>query len=155
MPPAFFFWMGLVAWVGLAIVVCAIAGVFTLRSRSRRTGLRLALAMAFTFPAIIAYQLLAAPVIAALLLGMYLFWNTLEPGHATETANPAVILVTIAVASAAFAVAMGMSIVGFWEGWRLGWLSVPGGRLWNVVQDGPLFRSMRYLRRRVSRSRAA
>ena len=155
MPPTLLYLMALIVWVGLAVVVWAIAGVLAVLPRSRRTGLRLALAMAFTFPAVIVYQVLAAPIIAALLLGMNLFWKALEPGPATETSNPAVILVSISAAVAAFAVALGLSVVGFWEGWRLGWLMVPGGRFWSLVQDGPLFRSVRYLHLRVFRSRAA
>jgi hypothetical protein len=86
---------------------------------------------------------------------MNLFWKTLEPGPATETSNPAVILVSLSAGVAAFAVALGSSVVGFWEGWRLGWLLVPDGRVWSVVHDGPLFRSARYLRRHVFRTRAA
>src|SRR5262252_2217718 len=155
MPPTFLYLIALIVWVSLAAVVWAIAGVLAVLPRSRRTALRLALAMAFTFPAVIAYQLLAAPVIAALLLGMNLFWKALEPGPATETSNPAVILVTISTAVIAYLVALGMSMVGFWEGWRVGWLLGSGGRLWSIVQDGPLFCSVRYLQRRIFHPRTA
>ena len=154
MPPTFLYVLALMAWVGCAVVVWAVAAVIVLFPRRRQTGVRLGLAMAFTFPAVIAYQLLATPIVAAFLLGMRIFWKVLEPGSATTTLNPAVILVSISAAGAAFLVAFGSSIVGFWEGWRLGWLLVPGGRFRSVLRDGPLFRSARQLRRYVFRSPA-
>ena len=155
MPPTFLYLMALIVWVGFAVAVWAVASVLAVLPRSRRTGLRLASAMACTFPAVIAYQLLAAPIVAALLLGMRLFWKTLEPGPATTTSNPAVILVSVSAAACAFFIALGLSIAGFWEGWRVGWLLVPGGHFWSAVHDGPLFRTARFLRRHVFRSRVA
>jgi hypothetical protein len=66
MPPTFLYLMAFIAWVGLAVLVWAVAVVLAVLPRSRRTGFRLALAMAFTFPAVIGYQLLAAPIVAGL-----------------------------------------------------------------------------------------
>ena len=141
MPPTFVYVMCFAAWVGGAAAVWVVAGVLAFFPSRRRTGLRLASAMAGTFPGVITYQVLAAPVVAALLVAMRLSWKTLEPGSGTTTSNPVVITVSIIGALLAFAVVLGMSLAGFWEGWRLGWALAGGKDSWGLCATDYCFGS--------------
>jgi hypothetical protein len=152
LPPTFVYLLFFIGWVGAAAAVWVVAGVLAVFPSRRRTGLRLASAMAGTFPGVITYQLLAAPVVAALLLAMKFFWKTLEPGSGTTTSNPAVITVSIIGALLAFAVVLGMSLAGFREGWRLGWALAGGEDFMVTARNGLLFRIAHRIRGRVKRS---
>ena len=103
-----------------------------LRSRARS----LALAMAATFPGVALFQLVTAPVLVVLLLGMRLVWKGLEPGASTTTENPVVIGMTVLVALLAFGLMLVMSVAGFCEGWRVGWVYGAGTPLRKAIKDG-------------------
>jgi hypothetical protein len=140
--------MALVLWVTLAVAVWLVSGVLLLFPRKRNTGLRLASAMAGTFPAVFACQIIAAPIILALLLTLNFVCKIIEPGTATTTENPAVIFVSIVTVLLSFAIAAGMSFTGFWEGWRTGWLMAGGEGLISALKRGPTARVVRLLIRR-------
>ena len=123
-------------WVPLAILVWVIAGGMLLTPRRRPLARSLALAMAGTFPGVFLFQFIAAPVVILILLGTRLLWKTLEPGASTTTENPFVIAVSIASIFLVLAIMLGMSIAGFCEGWRIGWMWGKGSRLPDVIRDG-------------------
>lgn len=151
MPPTFIYLMFFVIWVGVAVAAWIVAATLALLPGKRHIGLRLASAVTGTFPGVITYQVLAAPIVAMLLLAMRLFWKILEPGPGTTTSNPAVIVVSIVSAALAFAVVLAMSLVGFWEGWRFGWALAAGESFMSIIRRGLLFRIAHYIRWRVLR----
>src|SRR5258706_3842679 len=112
MPPTFVYLMALLLWLVVAAAVWVVAAVLVVFPTKRRTGLRLACAMAFTFPGGVTYQVLAAPAVAALLLTLRLIWKTLEPGPETTTSNPVVIAVTIVTLVLAVEFVLVLSIAG-------------------------------------------
>ena len=154
MPPTFLYLVALILWVGFGVAVWVVAAILMIFPGMRRTGRRLACAMAVTFPGVIVYQALAAPVVAALLLTMWLFWKTLEPGPGTTTSNPAVIAISLLTLVLAFIIVLAMSLAGFWEGWRVGWAMGAGQGFMSTARTGPLFRVVRHVRSRLFASGA-
>jgi hypothetical protein len=148
MPSTFLYLMALVLWVTLAVAVWLVSGVLLLLPRKRNSGLRLASAMAGTFPAVIAYQIIAAPIILTLLLTSNFVCKIIEPRTESTTENPAVIFISIVALLLSFAIAAGMSLTGFCEGWRTGWLMASGEGLISALKYGPTARVVCLLIRR-------
>jgi hypothetical protein len=84
--------------------------------------------MAGTFPAVLTYQALAAPIASALLLGLASFQSTL-------TANSTVsdLFVTLGIFTA-LSVVLVASVIGFIEGWRIGWSYGEGKSIADAIQ---------------------
>ncbi len=151
MPPTFVYLIFLVAWAGVAVATWIVAAAFAVFPEKRRIGFRLASAMAGTIPGVIVYQVLATPIVAAVLLAMRLLSNTLEPGSSTTTSNPTVIILSIIAVGLAFVVVLAMSITGFWEGWRLGWTLAAGENFVRVIRGALLVRIANRVRGTVFR----
>jgi hypothetical protein len=105
--------------------------------------------MAATFPFVIAYQILAAPFVAGVLLANFAFWKILEPGNSTTTENPLIIGVSIGAAFLSLSLMLAMSLAGFYEGWRAGWACAKGRRFQEVMWEGPIAGRLRLLLRRA------
>jgi hypothetical protein len=91
--------------------------------------------MAATFPFVFAYQIVAAPFVAGLLFLAGAFWRILDPGASEQ--NPFVTLVSIGIAITSLCLMLGMSLAGFYEGWRTGWACGKGLNLRDVLAEGP------------------
>jgi hypothetical protein len=152
MPPTFLYLMALAFWVALAVVVWIVSIILMLLPGKRRKGFCIASAMAGTFPGVFTYQIIAAPIVIALLLTMQSFWKKIEPGTATTTENPAVIIMAMVTALISFVIVAGMSLTGFWEGWRAGWLLARGDGFRSALQSGPAARLIRLLGKCISRT---
>src|ERR1017187_2507775 len=113
--------------------------------RTRPTARSLGLAMAGTFPAVLLYQALAAPIALTILFAVWLFWKVVEPGPSTVATSGVVIVVSFAGAISAFTVVLAMSLLGFYEGWRIGWGCGKGQRLSEVIDIGASARFLRKL----------
>jgi hypothetical protein len=102
--------------------------------------------MACTFPAVIIFQFAALPL-AVIIMGVALLAiQLIDPTNGQVTSNPAVVGVSIALVLAEFGVFGGMSLLGFIEGWRTGWL-VGGGRDFrSAISTGPSAQVLRRLR---------
>ena len=96
--------------------------------------------MAATFPFVFAYQVAAAPLVAGLLFIAWALWKFLEPGASTTTQNPFVIIVSIGAALSSFCAMLGISLAGFYEGWRTGWACGKGFKLRDVLSEAPTLR---------------
>ena len=83
MPPTFVYMMALLVWVPIACLVWLVAAIMALRKASRQTARSLALATAGTFPGVFVFQIVAAPLVAAIGVANWLVWKTLEPGSST------------------------------------------------------------------------
>ena len=101
--------------------------------------------MAGTFPFVFAYQAIAAPFVAGILLAVWAFWKILEPGTSTTTESPLIIGVSIGGAILFFTVMLSMSPAGFYEGWRTGWACARGRHFQAVMWEGPTTRLLRRL----------
>jgi hypothetical protein len=147
LPPTFIYFVALMVWMTLACVVWLLAGAMALNRGSRRTGLSLALAMTATFPSVFLFQAVAAPLIAAMIVGMAWLSGFLDPAsrdrHATT--NGLVIAMSIGTALLAFVTMSAVSIIGFFEGWLLGWRCARGEHVRDVVKRGPTVRLLRRL----------
>jgi hypothetical protein len=93
--------------------------------------------MAATFPFVFAYQVAAAPLVAGLLFVAWAFWKILEPGASATTQNPFVIIVSILAALSSICAMLGLSLAGFYEGWRTGWACGKGLKLRDVLSEAP------------------
>ena len=103
--------------------------------------------MVGTFPGVFIFQLVAAPVAFAVLLVVWLVGRLIDPGNSTTTENPIVIGTSIAVILADLLIVGGMSILGFYEGWRAGWQISKGRRWRDAIEHGPSARIFRCLRK--------
>jgi len=151
MPPTFAYVLALGIWVFFACLVWLAAVVMTLTTRSRPFSRPLCFAMAGTFPFVFAYQVIAAPFVAGILLVVWAFWKILEPGTSTTTENPVIIVVSLGGAFLSFVVMLTMSLAGFYEGWRTGWGFASGRRFQEVIWEGP---TVRLLRRLLQKARS-
>lgn len=148
MPPTFVYLVAFAIWVFFACLVWLTAGLLYLVTETSSLSWPLCCAMAATFPFVIVYQILAAPVIGGVLVIAWGVWKILEPGASTETANPLVIGVSIAAACLAFGLMLAMSLAGFYEGWRVGWAWAKGRRFREVMWERPTIRLLRRLLQR-------
>jgi hypothetical protein len=100
--------------------------------------------MACTFPGVLCYQALTAPVVGAILLGSYLLSKTLE-----------VKAVSFAGALLALCLMAGMSFLGFFEGWRIGWRFAKGRSWSDAIYQGTTGRLLKVLESRLPKKRPA
>jgi hypothetical protein len=146
-PPTFIFFLALSVWIPLACLVWVLAGVMALNRGTRRKGLALALAMAATFPSVFLFQAAAAPLIAAMVFGVVWLSGILDPVSTVThvTTNRLVIAMISGIVLLAFFTMLTVSVVGFFEGWLLGWRYARGERFRDVIRRGPTARLLQRL----------
>ncbi len=94
--------------------------------------------MVGTFPFVLAYELVAAPFVAGLLLLAWSIWRILEPNAVSSTTqNPVVITSSIGAVFLSFGVMLMMGLAGFYEGWRTGWACGKGRQFMEALYAGP------------------
>jgi hypothetical protein len=137
----------LLVWISLACLVWLLAGVMALNRGTRRKGLAPALAMAATFPAVFLFQAVAAPLIVAMVVGAAWLSGILDPASKVThvTTNGLVIAMISGMVLLAFVIMLTVSILGFLEGWLLGWRCAYGERFRDVIRRGPTARLLRPL----------
>jgi hypothetical protein len=147
LPPTFIFFVALPVWVSLACLVWLLAGVMALNRGTRRKGLALALAMAATFPSVFLFQAAAAPLIAAMIVGAAWLSGILDPASTVTrvTTDGRVAAMIFGIALFAFGAMLTVSIIGFVEGWLLGWRCAQGERFRDVIKRGLTARLLRRL----------
>ena len=156
MPPTFLYLFAVVTWAVFACVVWTVAAVMLITPRTRRFAKPLCWAIAGTLPFVLAYQFLAAPIVAVVLLSGWAFCKLLEPGSASLTTNPVVIVASISVAFIAFATTLMMSLAGFYDGWKTGWKCGQGENLRDALSKAPAYNQLRrYVRVLYSRRSSA
>lgn len=153
MPPTFVYLLMFLIWCVFACFVWLAAGLMFLSARTRVFSRPLSFAMAGTFAFVFAYQIIAAPFIAVLLVAAWAFWRIIEPGASATTHNPFVIVVSILAAFLSFGAMLVMSLAGFYEDWRTGWAYAKGRGFLEVLYEGPtvrlLYRLLRKVRSRI------
>ena len=127
-------------WIPAAFIVWLAAVLMLFSRRLRHLAGPLALAMAATFPGVLLFQIVTIPVVILADRGGYLFWRLVEPGLPDSTHNPAVFADFIVTGLLTFGLMGVMSIVGFYEGWRVGWGCGQGQPLRDVIRRGPTAR---------------
>jgi len=137
MPPTFVYALCFMFWLFFAVLVWVVAGLMLITSSTRGTARSLGLAMAATFPFVFAYQIVAAPFVAGLLFLAWAFWKILDPGASEVTQNPFVIVGSLGIALTSLCLMLGMSLAGFYDGWRTGWAWGKGLRLRDVLSEAP------------------
>jgi len=145
LPPTFIYFVALSVWIPLACLVWLLAGVMALNSGTRRKGLALALAMVATFPSVFLFQAAAAPFVAAVVVGVAWLSGILDPASKVThvTTNGLVIATISGMVLLAFVTMLTVSIVGFFEGWLLGWRCAHGERFRDVIKRGLTARLLR------------
>lgn len=139
MPQIFLYLLFFVIWAACAGIVWMASALMLFIPSTRRFSASLSLAMAGTFPFVIAYQILAVPFVAVVLLSGWAFWKLLEPSATSATQNPAVIVVSISVALIAFATVLTVSLAGFYDGWITGWKCGQGESFRDAVKEAPAY----------------
>ncbi|WKA30175.1 hypothetical protein [Bradyrhizobium roseum] len=139
--------MAAMVWIPLACLVWLVAGAMALHPATRRKGLALALAMAATFPAVFLFQAAAAPLLAAMVLGAVWLSGILDPASTvTQVTTSGLAIATLSgTLLLAFHIMLAVSIIGFFEGWLLGWRYAYGERFREVIKRGPTARLLRRL----------
>lgn len=147
LPPTFIYFVALSVWIPLACLVWLLAGVMALNRGTRRKGLALALAMVATFPSVFLFQAAAAPLIVAMVVGVAWLSGILDPASTVThvTTNGLVAAMISGIALLGFVTMLTVSIVGFFEGWLLGWRCAHGERFRDVIKRGPTARLLRRL----------
>jgi hypothetical protein len=147
LPPTFIYFVALLVWIPLACLVWFVAGVMALNRGARRKGLALALAMAATFPSVFLFQAAAIPLVAAMVVGVSWLSSILDPASTVTltTTNGLVIAMNIGTALLAFSTMLTASIIGFYEGWLLGWGCARGEPFRDAIKRGPTARLLQRL----------
>jgi len=101
--------------------------------------------MAATFPAVILFQIVAALIALGIMLVALALFLTLQPGSSMTVTNPFIMIVIIVATFASFSVMLTMSVMGFYEGWRIGWACAKGRTLRDAIEQGPSARIVRRL----------
>jgi hypothetical protein len=140
MPPTFVYLLCFMIWLFCAVLVWLVAGLMFLIRSTRATSRSVCLAMAATFPFLFAYQIAAGPLVAGLLFVAWASWKILDPGASATTQNPIVIVVSIGIALLSFCAILGMSLAGFYDGWRTGWACGEGRRFRDALSEAPTLR---------------
>ncbi len=107
--------------------------------------------MAATFPAVLLFQIATIPAVIVAKAGAYLLWRLLEPSMPDTTHNTAVFADFVVAGLLTFGLMLAMSVIGFWEGWRVGWWCAQGRTLAKTVRRGPTARLIGFT---TGRSRA-
>jgi len=148
MPPTFLYLLAFGAWLCLAFLVWLTSVCLLVLPMTRRFAGPLASAMACTFPAVFVFQLAALPIAAVIMGVALLAIRLVDPTNSPETSNSVVIGIGISMVLAEFAVFGGMSLLGFFEGWRTGWLVAKGQGLRDVISRGISARLLNIFKRR-------
>ena len=111
--------------------------------------------MAATFPSVFAYQIIAAPFVAAFLSLGWVFWKVLDPGTSATAQNQLVTVVSFGIALASLCTMLGMSLAGFYEGWRIGWAFGKGRKFHDILAETPTLRLLVRLLQRTPLKRLA
>jgi hypothetical protein len=98
--------------------------------------------MAGTFPFVLAYQVLVAPVVAIVLIFGWALWKLLEPGSSSTTQNPVVIAVSIGVVFFSLAAMLTASLAGFYDGWFIGWKCGGGHKFRYALSEAPTLKRL-------------
>jgi len=109
----------------------------------------MSLAMASTFPFVLAYQIMASPVVIVMLLGAAAVSWLIEPGVST-TENPVIIGGAILAVLGSIIVVLVSSVVGFLDGWRAGWRLARGRSIKETLSDTIAMKCFDRLKRRRS-----
>jgi hypothetical protein len=109
--------------------------------------------MAGTFPAVFFYQAIGGVIALVIIVAAHLFWKAIEPGSSTVATSPVVIVVSWAGAISVFTVLFAMSLLGFYEGWRIGWSCGKGCRLREALGLGATARVRNMLFHRLRPTR--
>jgi len=151
MPPTFLIFMWALVWGLVAVAVLTLAAVLAIFTGLRPTAKRLASAMVGTFPGMVAYQLVAAPLaVAILLVGFLLVRPIAHADPVTHTmSDPIPIVLTIATVFLAGGIGIAASLVGAWRGWRAGWAFASGQDLAAAIEGDPLVRIASHIRNRL------
>ena len=120
MPPTFAYAMALTAYIALACVVWGLSILLAGPRATRPVALRVAAAMAGSFPGVFLFQALSAPIVALILLSSGFVMSATARGGWID----AVLIGLGVIALGVFAVA---SLAGFYAGWRAGW-EIAAGR---------------------------
>ena len=138
-PPTFIYFVALSVWIPLACLVWLLAGAMALNRGTRRKGLALALAMAATFPSVFLFQAAAAPLIGAMVFSVAWLSGILDPVSTVThvTTNGLVAAMISGIVLLAFFTMLTVSVVGFFEGWLLGWRCAHGERFRDATKRGP------------------
>ncbi len=141
MPTSIYF-VALLVWITLACLVWLLAGVMAISRGTRRKGLSLALAMAATFPSVFLFQAAAAPLIAAMVVGVAWLSGILDSASTVTGTTTSGLVARLAFGTGllAFFTMLTVSIIGFFEGWLLGWRCAHGEHFRDVVKRGPTVR---------------
>jgi hypothetical protein len=143
MPPTFLYLIFFGIWATCACVVCCTCALLLFIPRTRALSGPLFWAMTGTFPFVIAYQILAAPVAAGVLLMGRALWRLLDPGTSSMTENPVVIVVSISTAFIAFATVLTLSVAGLYDGWMAGLAYGRGMNLRDAVSSAPAYNQIK------------
>jgi hypothetical protein len=137
----------LLIWIPLACLVWLVAGVMAVNRGTRRKGLALALAMVATFPSVFLFQAAAAPLPVAMVVGAVWLSGILDPASkvAHVTTNGLVIAMMSGTVLLAFVIMLTVSVIGFLEGWLLGWRCANGEHFRDAIKRGPTVRLLRRL----------
>jgi hypothetical protein len=148
LPPYVPYIMAFILWLSLACLVWLVAVLLSAARRTRPLAWPLSVAMAATFPGVWLFQIVAAPFAVTVLLLAGAVWWTLEPNLPETTESPFVIGAFIAAVLVDFVLVLGMSIVGFYEGWRTGWFCAKGRPWREVIGEGPTARLIHSMKKR-------
>ena len=147
MPPTFLCLLAFGVWLCFALFVWLAAGAALLIPFTRRWAVPLAAAMAGTFPGVLLALVATLPLAAALLFTGLTISRFFDPAASETTTNTAVIWIGIALVLCEVLLTAMASLLGFWEGWRTGWLVAKGQRFSQVLARGPTSRLFHVIRK--------
>ena len=148
MPPTFAYIMALMAYVVLATLVWILSGLLALIPRTRLAGTKIALAMLFSFPGVLAWQIAGFPILFVIALGLGLLLQLHIQNDVVDTIG--ILLVVIILLGGSFAI----SVAGFADGWRVGWSFAKCKDLQSAIKLSLFYRGFNRLINAVKKSKA-
>jgi len=140
MPPTFAYILALMVYIAAACGVWIVAIVLAFSPRTRTLAKKIAAGMAGAFPGVFLFQLVAAPLLVALLLAIAGISHFFHPPDA----------IFIVLALSVISIPAGASLLGFYTGWRIAWELAAGRSAREFLHtDRVLGPIIRFLRRRL------
>lgn len=140
MPPYFPYIMAMMAYIAIACAVWFVAVVLAFPRRTRALAKKIAAGMAGSFPGVILFQLISAPLFGLNLLLIFGISHFFRPAD----------VIIIFLALFIIAIPAVASLLGFYTGWRVAWELAAGRSAREFLRtDRILAPVVSFLRRRV------
>jgi hypothetical protein len=139
MPPTFPYFLAIIVWIPATVLLWMVAGILALFKKTRLFAKSITLSMAGTFPGVFVFQLLVLPIVAIFLFAAIGIEKTYRVGFNSDPSNNIKAAIGVPLFLIIFFLMLGASVIGFYDGWRIGWRMGQGKRFREAMIGGPFY----------------